>query len=180
MVIFLSWGLAACSESQGVPDNAIRVTKNTLTHKAYYWYGLHEEKNRQTIKDIMGVDPAYTEWCAAFVNMVLRENGIPQSSEYNDYPLMARSFLDWGHPVDEPKQGDVLVFERGSSGWQGHVAFYVSTKVVDGQIVYSVLGGNQGDAVNIREYPASKLLGIRRYMPDDAININLAIAEAMR
>ena len=158
---FIILFVSACNKPPEAA-NSIRVTKHTLTHKAYYWYGLNEERDRQIIKDIMGVDPVHTEWCAAFVNMVLRENALPQSSEYNDYPLMARSFLYWGDPVDEPKQGDILVFERGGSGWKGHVAFYVSTKVVNGQKVYSVLGGNQDNAVNIKEYPASKLLGIRR------------------
>jgi uncharacterized protein (TIGR02594 family) len=153
--------LPACSEPIRNP-NAIIVKKDTLTHKAYYYYGLSEQKDRDLIKDIMGVDPVTTEWCAAFVNMVLLEQSYPTSGRYNDYPLMARSFLYWGDPVNEPKQGDILVFKRGSTGWQGHVGFYVSSKVVNGQIVYTVLGGNQSDAVTIEEYPGNKLLGIRR------------------
>ena len=144
-------------------DNLELTTKNTLTHKAYYYYGLNEERDRALIKDITGVDPVTTEWCAAFVNTILLENDIPTSAEVSPYPLMARSFLSWGEEVEEPKQGDILVFERGESGWQGHVGFYVSTKKVNGETYYNVLGGNQSNSVSIELYPESKLLSIRRF-----------------
>jgi uncharacterized protein (TIGR02594 family) len=75
---------------------------------------------------------------------------------------MARSFLEWGDPVDKPEQGDIVIFTRNGSNWQGHVGFYVSTKIVNGEKHYSVLGGNQDDAVSIKQYPVSDLLGIRR------------------
>lgn len=137
-------------------------TKNTLTHKAFAWFGLKEIEDRMIISDLTGVDPVTTEWCAAFVNMVLSQNGHPTSSDVSEYPLMARSFLEWGNPVDKPEQGDVLVFSRGNSGWQGHVGFYVSTKIVNGEKHYSVLGGNQDDSISIKLYPVSDLLDIRR------------------
>ena len=56
------------------------------------------------------------------------------------------------------KPGDVVVFKRGNSSWQGHVAFFVKDK---GALI-EVLGGNQSNAVNVKGYQASKLLGIRR------------------
>ena len=161
ILLFTISVLAACSSIAEVnyPD---RRVPQTLTHKAYYYYGLQEVKDRQLIKEITGVDPVTTEWCAAFVNMVLLENNLPQSSTVSSYPLMARSFLEWGTPVDKPEKGDILVFERGNSGWQGHVAFYVSTDIVDGEKYYTVLGGNQNNSVSIEKYSASKLLSIRR------------------
>ena len=160
--------LPACSS-----DHTLGARKNTLTHKAYHYYGLEENKDRQLIKEIMGVDPVTTEWCAAFVNMVLLENDLPQSSEYNDYPLMARSFLFWGERVTgEPEQGDILIFERGNQGWQGHVAFYVSRTIKDGQVYFNVLGGNQNDKVSIESYPANKLLDIRRLSLDAERKVN--------
>lgn len=152
--------LAACSPD---PSLSLKRDTNTLTHKAYHYYGLSETKDRQLIKEITGVDPVRTEWCAAFVNMVLLEQQLPTSAKFSDYPLMARSFLFWGNKVNgKPQQGDVMVFERGDDGWQGHVAFYVSDTTINGELYYNVLGGNQSDSVSIEPYPASKLLSIRR------------------
>lgn len=152
--------LAACATD---PSFSLKKGTDTLTHKAYHYYGLSETQDRQLIKEIMGVDPVQTEWCAAFVNMVLLEQELPTSESVNDYPLMARSFLFWGEPVTgEPKQGDIMIFERGNQGWQGHVAFYVSKTTIQGVEFYNVLGGNQSDKVSIEPYPASKLLSIRR------------------
>ena len=150
------------------PEKSLLASqKDSLTHKAFHYYGLDEEKDRQLIKEIMGVDPVRTEWCAAFVNMVLLENDLPQSSTVSLFPLTARSFLKWGDEVDEPQQGDIIVFKRGEP-WQGHVGFYVNSKVLNGQLVYYVLGGNQDNKVSIITYPADRLLSIRRYNPNQA------------
>lgn len=160
--------LVAC----GDPSFSLKKDTSTLTHKAYYYYGLDENKDRQLIKEIAGVDPVTTEWCAAFVNMILLEQGLPTSASVSDYPLMARSFLFWGDRVTgEPQQGDIVVFERGNRGWQGHVAFYVSKTVSDGKVYYNVLGGNQNDKVSIDVYPATKVLDIRRLRPDQDLKL---------
>ena len=94
-------------------------------------------------------------WCAAFVGYCLEKSGIRSTRK-----LTARSYLDWGVPVDvvDARQGDIGVIPRGSSSWQGHV-FFIDR--IEGQWVWG-LGGNQDDAVNVRRYPASKLLGVRR------------------
>ena len=47
---------------------------------------------------------------------------------------------------------------RGTSSWQGHV-FFIDR--IEGPWVWG-LGGNQSDAVNVKRYPVSKLLGVRR------------------
>jgi uncharacterized protein (TIGR02594 family) len=151
--------MASCAKAT---DDNIRISKSTLTHKAYYWIGLDERDDRYVLKDILGVDPVRVEWCAAFVNMVLLENDLPTSASVSNHPLTARSFLRWGEKVTDPTQGDILIFKRGNSGWQGHVAFYVSSTTLDGKLYYYVLGGNQEDKVSVDMYPASKLLGIRR------------------
>ncbi len=161
--------LAACAAD---PSYSLKKDTNTLTHKAYHYYGLSENKDRKLIKEITGVDPVNTEWCAAFVNMVLLEQELPTSATVSDYPLMARSFLFWGDRVTgEPQQGDVMVFERGSNGWQGHVAFYVSDTTINGELYYNVLGGNQSDSVSIEPYPASKLLSVRRIDPKQQLQL---------
>jgi uncharacterized protein (TIGR02594 family) len=122
--------------------------------------GLNENDQRTALSEYLSnggvnLDPAVTAWCAGAVNAALGEAGIDGTGKLN-----ARSFLDWGQPVDQPTKGDVAVFSRGDpNGWQGHVGFFDGYND-DGTI--RVLGGNQGDGVNISSYSADKLLGFRR------------------
>ena len=125
---------------------------------------LDERTHRSELKAFMGIDPYVTEWCAAFVNSVLRVNSIPGSESVSENPLLARGFLDWGVGVDEPKLGDIVVFARGNQGWQGHVAIYIRTDIIDGKAQHLVLGGNQDDRVSYEYYSASTVLGYRRWI----------------
>lgn len=94
-------------------------------------------------------------WCAAFVGHCLEGAGLRSTRK-----LTARSYLNWGVPVatHDAQPGDIAVIPRGSSSWQGHV-FFIDR--IEGAWVWG-LGGNQSDAVNIKRYPVSKLLGVRR------------------
>jgi uncharacterized protein (TIGR02594 family) len=94
-------------------------------------------------------------WCAAFVGHCLERAGIRSTRQ-----LTARSYLDWGVPVEiaDAQPGDIGVIPRGSSNWQGHVFFI---ERIEGPWVWG-LGGNQSDAVNVKRYPVSKILGVRR------------------
>lgn len=95
-------------------------------------------------------------WCAAFVGHCIERADLRSTRRLN-----ARSYLDWGVPVEleDAREGDIVVFWRGSrEGWKGHVGFFV--RATPSSI--EVLGGNQSDAVNIKRYPKSKLLGVRR------------------
>lgn len=102
-----------------------------------------------------GVKNDETAWCAAFVGAMLKRAGQKGTGKLN-----ARSYLEWGEPVErkDARPGDVVIFKRGNSSWQGHVAFFVKDR---GEAI-DVLGGNQSDAVNVKGYKASQLLGIRR------------------
>jgi uncharacterized protein (TIGR02594 family) len=150
--------------SRDTAPTRIFMSSSNPPHVLYAasYVGYSERSNRREIRELTGVDPVRTEWCAAFVNAILERHGIPGSESVSEYPLMARSFLDWGESVDEPQRGDIVVFTRGSSGWQGHVAIYLGSVERDGRIYYRILGGNQNNAINVSEYPASRLLGIRR------------------
>lgn len=126
--------------------------------------GMNERKNRTELKNFMGIDPIIYEWCAAFVNAVLADQGIPGSETVSEHPLLARSFLTWGHEVtDEIQPGDVVIFPRGREGWQGHVGFYVETEYIDGVKYYLILGGNQDNAVTYELFPARFAIAVRRY-----------------
>lgn len=126
-------------------------------------YGLHEKQHRAELKKLIGVDPRRYEWCAAFVNSILALHDIPGSESVSEHPLLARSFLDWGIPTDEPEYGDIVILTRGNAGWQGHVGFYIDTIYVDGVKKILVLGGNQNNQVGFDEYNASRLLGFRKF-----------------
>jgi uncharacterized protein (TIGR02594 family) len=157
-----------CVQSVPIPavrgEVPIKVSADNPALTAYNYYGLHESTNRQELRSYTGVDPVRTEWCAAFVNSVLHESGIPGSESVSDVPLMARSFLQWGTLVakEDIQPGDIVIFPRGDKGWQGHVGFYLQTHVKDNIEYYLILGGNQSNKVSIEMYRASQALDIRR------------------
>ena len=155
-VLLCVCALTACSAE--VPDP---------THSAVEYIGLDEHRDREELRGFVGVDPVRTQWCAAFVNAVLASHGVEGSGGVSDYPLTARSFLSWGVPVSsrDVLRGDIVVFPRGSSDWQGHVGFYWGTVIRKGVVYYQILGGNQSNRVGIELYRADRALGIRRAMP---------------
>jgi uncharacterized protein (TIGR02594 family) len=146
------------------PRQQIHVSNGNPTIKAIQYVGLTERQDRQELKELTGVDPVRTEWCAAFVNAVLEESKIPSNNDHK-YPLTARAFLDWGQKVSiaDIQPGDIVVFPRGNQGWQGHVGFYLKTEIINGVHHYLILGGNQSNKVSIVPYRASRALGIRRH-----------------
>ena len=148
--------------------NIAESSDSVITAQPYI--GLDERVHRQELREFMDVDPVRVEWCAAFVNSVLEIDGIPGSSSVSEYPLTARSFLKWGNKVDpaDIQRGDVVVFPRGNSGWQGHVGFYVDTHVYEGREWWIILGGNQKNEVRYDFYSPNRALGIRRWT--DEIN----------
>ncbi len=125
------------------------------------YLGLNEREGRKTLSGFfqksggMNLDPSNTPWCAAFANSVLKAGGMQGTGS-----AMARSFLNWGTPTDAPTQGDVVVMRRGKDPRFGHVGFYAGEGSKPGTI--RILGGNQGDAVSIKEFPASSVLGYRQ------------------
>jgi uncharacterized protein (TIGR02594 family) len=107
-----------------------------------------------------------TPWCAAYVGYCLEEGGIRSTRKLN-----ARSYESYGQLVYKPgkkgklsdaRKGDICVFSRGNSSWQGHVAFYTRHTA---KSIY-VLGGNQRNAINIKPYSRSRLVCIVRPVSD--------------
>ncbi len=139
------------------------------------YIGLREIENRVKIMDLLKsqshngdilIDPKTTPWCAAWVNFCERTTGRPGTGKLN-----ARSFRTYGEEIwtrgnpktkwnlGNIKRGDILVFERGSNGYSGHVTYY-DRREDDG--TWLCLGGNQNDMVCINRYTTDRLLSIRR------------------
>lgn len=145
------------------------TTDSIVTAQPYI--GLKERQDRKEIRELVGVDPVRTEWCAAFVNAILEIDGIPNLNEQDTYPpLMARSFLYWGERVetDDIQRGDIVIFPRGNEGWKGHVGFYVETQIIDDKEYWVILGGNQRNEVRYDMYRPRRALGVRRYINTNA------------
>jgi uncharacterized protein (TIGR02594 family) len=103
-----------------------------------------------------------TAWCSAAMNAWMVWSGIKGTGA-----LTARSWMNWGKGLDWKTKtlprGAVVVFPRGSSAWQGHVAMI--HKDTGGPYV-EVLGGNQSDQVSIVRYRRSSIIAAR--WPDTA------------
>lgn len=97
-----------------------------------------------------GIKDDETPWCAAFVGFCLENVGIVSSLFES-----AKSYLTWGKSIPGPVLGCIVVFTRDGGG---HVGF-VTGITPDGQLL--VLGGNQGNEVNIRKFPVTRVSGYR-------------------
>lgn len=92
-----------------------------------------------------------TPWCSAFVNWCMSMAGITGTKS-----AAARSWLDWGTPLDEPIRGAIVILKRGAPP-SGHVGF-VELDMGD---TIRVLGGNQSDCVKYSTYKKATVLGYR-------------------
>ena len=96
-----------------------------------------------------------TPWCSAFANWCLKQAGYEGTRN-----AAARSWLDWGEPIEAPRRGCIVVFQREGGG---HVGFYVGETETE----ILVLGGNQQNRetllfeVSEKYYLKSNLLGYR-------------------
>ncbi|MFL6626523.1 MAG: TIGR02594 family protein [Vitreoscilla sp.] len=92
-------------------------------------------------------------WCSSFVHWTLAGVGIRGTGS-----ALARSWLDWGAALDEPRPGCIVVLWRDDpSSWKGHVGFFLRD---DGPDVV-LLGGNQLGAVCEQHHPRANVLGYR-------------------
>lgn len=97
-----------------------------------------------------GIKDDETPWCAAFVGAMLETVGVI-STRFES----AKSYEKWGVKLDAPAVGCVVVFTRDGGG---HVGFVVGQDKAGNLLV---LGGNQGDAVNIKTFPRSRATSYR-------------------
>lgn len=92
-----------------------------------------------------------TPWCGLFTAYSLLAAG----REIPKHWYRATDYLNVGLPLDKPAYGCIVIFTRVGGG---HVGFVVGTDKY-GNIM--VLGGNQGDAVNIKSFSPDRVSGYR-------------------
>lgn len=90
-------------------------------------------------------------WCSSFVNWVMWKCKMERSGS-----AAARSWLGYGKRLPGFKKYAIVVFKRGNSSWQGHVAFAIKD---NGNGTIQVLGGNQSDQVCYANYLKTNVLG---------------------
>ncbi len=132
-----------------------------LLNRALGEYGVTEipgDKSNPEINkyfDITGHTWADDEvsWCGAYMNWVCKTEGFQYSGE-----LTARSWMQF-EEVTDPKPGDIVIFWREDpNSWKGHLGFWIRKQ----DSVIWTLGGNQGNMVQISDYPAYRLLKVVR------------------
>lgn len=131
-------------------------------------YGTHETPGPANNPVIMGwakelgLERVYTDdskqaWCGLFAAWCCHTNG----KLFPSGPLWALNWQRFGQLSPEAALGDVLVFTRKDAQGHaigGHVGFYVA----EDDEAYHVLGGNEGDQVNIVRVPKSRCVAVRR------------------
>lgn len=117
-----------------------------------------------------GIKDDETPWCAAFVGGCLEAVGL-RSSRFES----AASYMSWGRELAAPVHGCIVVFTRKGGG---HVGFVVG---VDRSGMLLVLGGNQGDAVNVKAFPLDRVTGYRWPaavpVPDSTLQVSAVEAQ---
>jgi uncharacterized protein (TIGR02594 family) len=99
----------------------------------------------------LGAKTDETPWCASFVGWCLEQAGITSTRS-----AAARSYLSWGYELKIPKEGCIVILERGKAP-QGHVGFYVGSDDVS----VCLLGGNQANQVSEQLHNRKRVLGYR-------------------
>lgn len=102
--------------------------------------------------NIRGYDDK-ASWCSSFVNWTLAQVGIAGTGS-----ALARSWLEWGVALEQPRPGCIAVLYRDDpASWKGHVGFYLRA---DAQHIH-LLGGNQLEQVREHFYPLDSVLAYR-------------------
>jgi tetrahydromethanopterin S-methyltransferase subunit G len=103
---------------------------------------------RNMVKAGAHLDPRYAAWCAAFVNTMLKQQGVKGAGSN-----VASDFMKWGHEVsvNEMRKGDVGVALHGRIGDTGsHAVLMTGRKMMEhGRMMVETIG-REGDRVMTR------------------------------
>lgn len=118
--------------------------------------GLHEVNNNSLLRKWLASDgktlgdPAKLPWCGDYVETCIALT-LPKEPMVAN-PYLARNWVKFGVRLSKGAIGAVLAFERPGGG--GHVGFYAG----EDKDYFSVLGGNQSNAVTIARILKKRLL----------------------
>jgi uncharacterized protein (TIGR02594 family) len=152
LIAMLAKLLEPKSKTPNVAPETIKTAPKQI-ELAKQFHGWHENDNNAELQALLGFNPATTAWCAGFVNAIEKMCGRKGTGKLN-----ARSYLEYGTATGIPQLGDIVVYKRGNSSWQGHVGYYID-RDINGILT---LGGNQGDKVCYKYYNVKDVLGYRK------------------
>jgi uncharacterized protein (TIGR02594 family) len=147
------------SSESDLPEGPMAVV---ITAASAY-EGLNQNRDAAALSKLFNeqlallINPQHTAWCAAFANAILVQTGHAFSGS-----IETMSFMRYGQPVKQPAQGDIVILRGVSRRSLTHVGFLVGSAMVNGQLYYKVLGGNQSNSVRVSMFAASKVIAIRR------------------
>ncbi len=128
--------------------------------------GLHEVRDISLLRRWLGSDgrtlgdPAKLPWCGDAIQTAVALT-LPSEPQLAN-PYLARNWLQFGQPC-QPKLGAIMVFWRGKrSATDGHVALYLG----EDRDTFTVLGGNQSNAITETTIAKDRLLGARWPLTD--------------
>lgn len=122
--------------------NVVRASTDPVANAAGM-LGAHEQVNNADVQEYLrtggvGMNPAKTAWCAAFVNASLAKAGVKGTGSAS-----ALSFLRWGSAVNgDAHRGDIFVKAYG--GGHGHVGM-LTGRFQNGMA--EMISGNHGNRV---------------------------------
>jgi uncharacterized protein (TIGR02594 family) len=100
----------------------------------------------------LGTNPTErrSRWCAEFMNMMERKMGRSGTGS-----ALAKSFLNYGRRVSDPRPGDIAVMSRRGGGHVGYVMSVEGGKV-------KLISGNHGRRVGVGTYPRGRVIAFVR------------------
>jgi uncharacterized protein (TIGR02594 family) len=109
-----------------------------------------------------------TAWCSGSMCSAAKEAELPFPPP--NVNAAARSWLTMGKGVEleNAEPGDVVVWPRGNSSWQGHVNMIRHVKRDGSKVMVRCIGGNQSNAVTLtgwQNLAGALPNGIRRLVP---------------
>lgn len=153
--------MVRCRQSRGRAGRSVAASEPLWVTRCREVMGLHEVRDNAKLSAFLKLDgrtlgdPARLPWCGDLVETCIRlalpEEPLPGVVGRN--PYWARNWAMFGVHVP-PTFGAVASFMRESGG---HVGFLVGIDAA----AFHVLGGNQGNEVNVTRIAQSRLLATR-------------------
>ncbi|MCD8418541.1 TIGR02594 family protein [Tenacibaculum finnmarkense genomovar finnmarkense] len=113
-------------------------------------------------------DGTYGPWCASFMNWCMNKSGHKYAKSASSLAPIHNNFKALFRKIEKPIYGCIVVYKHKTK-WKGHTGFLYG---LDKAGNYLLLGGNQGNTINIEKYgeytsksKSKKLYGF--YVPVD-------------